>query len=345
MSAAALAVEAFHAWAHEHAHKAGHPAVLVLAVPDGDSRWRSRCFSLDRLDEAAAAAVTASDKNQNVYTRVHLLDSPVDRYHRGTSAQTRWVTYLAGDVDIAGPGHTPPPGTALPPTLDAAVELIDATLTPPIIVASGGGLYPLYRLDHPVDVGVEGMAATMRTLGRRLDLGFASHGWHVDRTALDLARVIRPPGVTNHKPGRDPRPVTVLRISDIPDYTLADLDAMLPPLPPPKPVRRTTPRTSTAGVAPWEVFAERFDVDTVLAADPHRQWERVGDQAGWPAWRYIGSSSTYSIKQSPTTGALVVWSSTIAAAVGVDPGDALDLWGFACGLAGRDPVDAARWSR
>ncbi len=337
--------EAFLSWAHERAVDCHLEGVLVVAVPIGNERWRSRCFPIDRLDEAAAHAVDRSNAGENVYTRVHLLDAAVPSYRRGTSKQTRWITYLAADVDIAGPGHKPPEGKDLPPTLDAALELIDATLAPSSVIASGGGLYPCYRFDEPLDLAVDdGLAATVRTIGKRLDLALASHGWHVDRTALDLSRVHRPAGVVNHKPGRDPRPVTMLRIDrTVADYSVADLDAMLPKLPEPTPVRSSEPRADTFGRAPWEIFAERYDVDTVLAADPDRQWERVRDQNGWPAWRYIGSSAAYSIKQSPTTGAVVVWSGTIAAVLDLDPGDAVDLWGLACGLAKRDAREAARW--
>jgi len=134
----------------------------------------------------------------------------------------------------------------------------------------------------------------VRNLGRRVDAALNGHGWFVDSTALDLARHIRPPGVDNHKPGRDVRPVTVWRGSadGAGDYRLDDLERDLPQL---SPQPRAQPRlrspsrgesiVTKAGNAPWDVFARGYTIDDVLAADPRNQWERVDDQAGMPAWR------------------------------------------------------------
>ena len=265
------------------------------------------------------------------------------RTRRGTSDLTRWITHISADVDIAGPGHKPPPGTVLP-DMEQAVELIDATLPPSAIIASGGGLYPIYRLTEPFEIACKADAERFRNVGRRLDRAVASHGFHVDATALDLSRVIRPPGVVNHKPGRDPRPVTVHRgwLAGAGDFTIDQIEATLPSLP----VKVVTPKADytgpTTGRAPWDIFAERYDVDDVLAADTTHEWEDVGTRGGMRAWRYVGSSHDYSIKQAPDTGTIIVWSGTIAAALDIEPGDGLDLWGFACRLVKRDPTLAAK---
>ena len=63
-----------------------------------------------------------------------------------------------------------------------------------------------------------------------------------------------------------------------------------------------------------------------------------------PAWRRRGSSSDYSIKQTQS-GVIIVWSATVAAELGIEPGKGLDPWGFACRLAGRDATEAAKWVR
>lgn len=319
------------------------PGVVVLSAPvvvDGKKMWKSRCFQLDELDKAGPVATKASDNGLNMYYRVHLIGAPVSEWKRGGGALTRWVTHFAADVDIVGPGHKPPEGKRLP-TLEQAIELIDETLPPSAIIASGGGLYPVWRLAEPVEVVDTDVAERIKNIGRRIDHGLSDHGFHVDHTALDLARVIRPPGVDNRKPERDVRPVTILRHWDdgAGDYTVADLERYLPAIAPKK-LKKLAP-TGTTGDAPWDIFNGRYSVTDVLNADPDHQWEDVGTRGGMQAWRYVGSSSDYSIKQSDT-GVVIVWSGTIASQLGKEPGSGVDLWGLACGLAGVDPSDAAK---
>ncbi len=346
-------VTAFLRWAHGHAMTADVPARVLLCTPT-DAGWRSVCFPLDQLDRAGRKARELSDAGANVYTRVHLLAGPVPTYQRGTGELTRWVTHVAADVDVSGPGHKPPPGKLLPPTVAAAVELIDATVAPSAIIASGGGLYPVWRLAEPWPVVTDADRQRVKHLGRQLDEALGRHGWHVDHTAGDLSRVIRPPGVENRKPGRDVRPVTVLRgyLAGAGDYTVAGLEAAVAevlartapaqPAAPPRPPR--PPRLSTTP-SPWSIFADRYGVDDVLAADPVEQWVEVRPSAGWRRWRYVGSEHEYSIKQEHAGGPVIVWSSTVAARLGVEPGAGVDLWRLACGLAGVDPTAAARGDR
>lgn len=323
---------------------AGITGVAVLSTPtthEGRKAWKSKCFQLDELDQAGQSAAQASDAGLNIYYRVHLLGAPVSPFKRGGGAATRWVTHITSDVDIAGPGHKPPAGKKLP-TLEQAVELIDATMSPSAIVASGGGLYPVWRLARPFEITGPDDAERFKQVGRRLDAALGRFGYHVDATALDLARVIRPPGVDNRKPSRDVRPVTVLRHWDdgAGDVTLEQFEQTLPVVEP-KRMRRLDP-LSVTGDAPWEIFAARYSITDVLAADPLHQWEDVGTRGGMPAWRYVGSSSDYSIKQAPDSGVVIVWSSTIADELGIEPGDGVDLWRLACSFAGVDPTQAAK---
>ena len=271
-------VTAFLDFVHGHGIAAGDPGRVVIAAKV-NGRHLSRTFTLDDLDAAGKAVAEDSDAGHNTFCRVHLIDRDIPSYERGKSEYTSLVTHLAADVDIAGPGHKPPEGKDLPPTVDVALELIDATVPPSAIISSGGGLYPIMRLAEPFPIVDAASFARVRNVGRRLDRALASHGWHVDATALDLARLIRPPGAVNHKPGRQPLPVTVLH--GYVDNT----------------------------------------VDDVLADDPRRTWERVRDQGGWPAWRRSGSDSDYSIKQNPATGVIIVWSSTVASVLDVEPGE------------------------
>jgi hypothetical protein len=134
------------------------------------------------------------------------------------------------------------------------------------------------------------------------------------------------------------------------DYTLADLDRLLPPLPEPAPVKVKPARTGTGSTAsaPWTVLEELYDVDDILAADPFETWEKVKDVPDGsghlvPAWRRVGSSADYSLKLG-SQGALIVWSGTLAARLGIDPGGGISRWALLCHFLGRDPRDAARWA-
>lgn len=350
---------AFLRYVHAPAIDARLPGRVVISAkmpPGTKPTYKSRSYSLDRLDDAADAAQRISTSELNGYCRVHLMARDLDRdSERGGKLDTRWITHFAADVDIAGPGHKPPDDDhPLPPDIATAVALIDDTLPPSAIISSGGGLYPIWRLVEPVEVDDDNRE-TIRLLGKRLDQALASHGWHVDSTLVDLARVIRPPGVTNHKPGRDPRPVTVLRgyVDGVGDYTLADIDAAVPMIEEPKPTTKPTstrpPSTASDGSAPWEILDELYDVDDILAADPVDQWERVRDQADGsghmvPAWRRVGSDADYSIKAG-SQGAVIVWSSTVASRLGIKPGGGVSRWQLISAFAGRDPREAARWSR
>lgn len=332
-------------YAYAKAIDANIPGVVVLSSPlihDGKRAWKSRSFQLDDIDTAAQTAVNGSDAGLNIYYRVHLLGAPVNEWKRGGGALTRWVTHITADVDIAGPGHKPPEGKTLP-TMEQAIKLIDDTLPPSAIIASGGGLYPVWRLTEPFEINDDTDGERFKNIGRRLDAALGRHGYHVDATALDLARVIRPPGVDNRKPDRDVRPVTILRHWEHPDaagdYRMTDFEKYLPPLEARK-LKKSAP-IGTTGDAPWEIFANRYSVPDVLAADPVRQWEDVGTRGGMPAWRYVGSSSDYSIKQSDT-GVIIVWSATIASELHIETGAGADLWRLACGLAGVDPTHAAK---
>ncbi len=353
MNATELAtIEAFLRFAHHPAIVAGLPGQVVISQrnAEGVPRYTSASYPLDALDTAAEACGRISDKALNAYCRVHLVDRPIAKHERGRTEDTRIITHFAADVDIAGPGHT---STDLPPDVAAAVELVDATLAPSVVIASGGGLYPVWRLAEPFLVTTDEDRRRVKGIGHRFDSALAGHGYHVDATVNDLTRIIRPPGVVNHKPGRDPRPVTMLRgyLDGGGDYTLDELETRLPeiprrPAPPPRPL--ATPLSHSTGTATWEVLDRLYSVDDILAADPLDRWERVDDQSDGtghqvPAWRRVGSSADYSIKQG-SGGALIVWSSTVAARLGIDNGGGIGRWQLLCHFAGVDTREAARWS-
>ena len=353
MTADAYSAQTVTAWlryVHSHAIDAQlNDAVVVLSAPTPDG-WHSSCYTLDELDDAGRKARDDSADSLNVYYRTTLLGERVEKFRRGASSLSKYATHYAADVDVLGVGHV---STELP-TLDEAVKLIDATLAPSAIIASGGGLYPVWRFTEPLLLDDDGVKR-YRDIGARLDAALGSHGYHVDATLKDMTRVIRPAGVMNNKPGRDARPVTVLRghLDGAGDYTLDAIDAALPSSlvaqRSPKASKQHTPQALTAPrirlvgdeLTPWALFAQRYTLADVLNGDTRHDWEQVADVGGMQAWRRVGSSSEYTLKQAPS-GAVIVWSSTLAAELDIDGGSALDLFGLACRLAGRNPVDVAR---
>jgi hypothetical protein len=340
---------------HGAALDADVPGWLVVSerLPEGErARYVSHSWRLSDLEGAADACVRISDRASNAYVRVHLVDRFVGPHKRGASSDSRYVTHYAADVDVAGVGHLV---GNLPATLDEALGIVDATLPPTLVVGSGGGCYPHWILREVVELVDDEVRQRVRNVGQRLDAALQSHGRHVDSTCLDLSRIVRPAGVTNNKPGRDSRPVTVLRGTayGAGTYSLDELDAALPPLPTRTPRERrcrttgtrttsTTRNRAEQGDSVWSIFDERHTLADVLERDPVWKWEQASDVRGEEAWRRVGSSNDYSLRRHPGTGAVIVWSSTVAARLKIQPGDALDLWGLAMRLAGRQPVRTDR---
>lgn len=350
---------AFLEYVHHHAITAGISGRVVISAkqpPSDDplaAKYHSWSYRLDQLGKAAHHAGQISDGGLSVFIRVHLISRDLaKKTERGRSADTSVITHYAADVDYGTAGHA---SGELPPDATAALDIVDATLKPSAIISSGGGLYPIWRLSEPFTITTDEDRQRVKNVGRQLDraLQLNAKPYHVDATCLDLTRVIRPPGVMNHKTGRDPRPVTVARgwLEGAGDYSLADLERTLPPLPVAEPIKPKPARITTEGpsTAPWDILNERYDLEDILAADPLQDWERVHDVADGsgqmvPAWRYVGSSADYSIKAG-SGGAVIVWSSTVAARLGIEPGSGISRWALLAAFAGLNPSIAARWSR
>lgn len=111
------------------------------------------------------------------------------------------------DVDVAGPTHA---AQNLPPTQEAALELLEKLPRPPsLLVDSGSGGFHCYWLfsEGPwwfrMDAGggeEDRVAAErlVRGVQQRVREVFEAAGFHLDQTA-DLPRVLRVPGTRNWK--------------------------------------------------------------------------------------------------------------------------------------------------
>ena len=356
---------AFLEYVHHHAITAGISGRVVISAkqPPSDepkaAKYHSWSYRLDQLGKAAHHAGQISDGGLSVFIRVHLMsrDLATWKEERGGAIDTSVITHYAADVDYGTAGHAEVKKLERPPDAATATAIVDATLKPSAIISSGGGLYPIWRLSEPFTITTDEDRQRVKNVGRQLDraLQLTANPYHIDATCSDLARVIRPPGVMNYKTdaSRDPRPVTVARgwLEGAGDYSLADLERTLPPLPVAEPIKPKPARITTEGpsTAPWDILNERYDLEDILAADPLQDGERVHDVADGsgqmvPAWRYVGSSADYSIKAG-SGGAVIVWSSTVAARLGIEPGSGISRWALLAAFAGLNPSIAARWSR
>lgn len=150
---------------------------------------------------AAAAPHTATcDIWYGVATRKERLDGG----RRGGDSDCLAVPGLWVDIDIAGPNHRT--AHPLPPSEEAALELIwSFNLPATVIVHTGGGLHAYWLFGEMTDVGdVAPLLPQWGATWRRLA---ASRSWHIDNV-WDPARILRLPGTWNRK--AEPIPVRVL---------------------------------------------------------------------------------------------------------------------------------------
>lgn len=150
-----------------------------------------------QLDQAPPG--TPPSANWGVYHRLTTM-RPVTE-GRGTAADSAYLPAFAMDLDLRGPGHK---ALNYPENeQDLTTLLRKAGLPEPTVwVHSGGGRYPFWKLEQPVDLTLPGAladaAATSKALHRLVIEWAGDVGWKVDNTS-DLARVYRLPGTTNRK--------------------------------------------------------------------------------------------------------------------------------------------------
>jgi hypothetical protein len=136
---------------------------------------------------------------KGIYWRVSTVREPLSGGKRGEATDTCYLPYLFADLDVGTEGHKPSrDGRLNPPTVEDAYALIgEARLPEPTaVITSGGGLYPLWRLEGGTDLDVA--AAALK--GVQVAIGDAStqRGWAYGNVG-ELARVLRLPGSVNRK--------------------------------------------------------------------------------------------------------------------------------------------------
>lgn len=292
------------------------PADWLQHLVGGVEGWLT-IFSIDRTTGERHTDWTPTSNLDDVH-RIVALRAPTcciwfgvcTRKHqladgkRGGADDCCQLVGLWSDIDVAGPNHKG--AHQLPPTIDAAHELINSFPLPPTaIVRSGGGLQGWWMLHEPIPADTAAQAllnawgATWAEHARR-------RGWHVDNV-FDMARIMRLPGTQNRKQADAPVEVTAKAIWDR-RYNVEDFEPYLFTAPaPPEPGRIPYIGPERAGDA---FNAVRSGADVLAAAgwthartdrgtgDQH--WTRPGKQAK------DGTSATVY-----ADGHTTIWSDTV----------------------------------
>jgi hypothetical protein len=192
--------------------------VLLWTLQDKRSRWFQ-----DAPEAGEFAAVTGA--THDVYVGIGLSKADHGPTRRCTSEEVSGLTGLGSDLDLQSEAHKKP----LPLTIPDALTILPAAMPPSIVVATGNGVQPWWLLKEPLifDSGEERIDAA-RVLARwhaLLGRNAAARGWSYDRLS-DLARILRIPGTLNHKDHVNPKPVTVLSVTDR-RYNLSDFEEYL----------------------------------------------------------------------------------------------------------------------
>jgi putative DNA primase/helicase len=167
---------------------------------------------------AAAARAQEWDAGApvGIYFRCTMLPPQGIKKGRGGADDAHCLPFLWADLDYGGIGHKAPKGgLPLPPTEEAAREIIAGLPAPTLLVHSGGGLYPIWQFEKPLYI-TDANRAEVKVYSQRWQnaTGVAAErlGWHYGTGVGDLARVLRLPGSVNRKDGLE-RPCRVIEQS------------------------------------------------------------------------------------------------------------------------------------
>jgi hypothetical protein len=158
-------------------------AMTLTAIhPDGRQRTPSRHIPLGEsatMDKALAALETANDQGWGAYVAVGLRKAGLTRWQRGGLSDVAALPALFADIDDD--------------SVSVQERLMTTSLTPSLLVHSGGGYHAYWVLDQPTsdllfaDCILEGLAI------------------HYGGDRLSPAASLRLPGTRNTKPGRGGR--------------------------------------------------------------------------------------------------------------------------------------------
>lgn len=216
---AAIFFDSLFGYAPEELH------ALLWTLQDKRSTW-CRLDTIDGTGKVAADALRLAGTGHDVYVAVSLAKFAGLPETRIKSDSAVGIVGLWADLDIADPDvHKK---WNLPPSVDAAMELLHAAqLEPTIIVHSGHGLQAWWLFKEFWAFDTDGARQEAAGLAQRwnntLQYHAAQRSWVVDST-FDLARVMRVPGTVNRK-GGTAVPVQLLH-ADGPRYMPEDVESV-----------------------------------------------------------------------------------------------------------------------
>lgn len=255
------------------------PGMLHICATE---QWDGQVFAQGDIDGALAyIAKLDREGREGIYLRACTLRQPPPRGSRGGDELSLSLPGLWADIDIAGPGHKSK-GT-LPPTVEEAMRIVEASGLPQPShwVHSGGGLYPWWLLQHPVEItDLEDFRTLSAGWQQALLRGAQSIGYAYGSGVGDLSRVLRIPGTVNRKAGLQ-RPCTALSEPYAWSGQWFDMqqlqDALVKVTPEPEPPQPITIRPSGGhnGERPGDEFNRTADWHDILQG---WQWiRRMGD--------------------------------------------------------------------
>lgn len=263
--------------------------------------WRGRSHGL--IDNAVQHVLDLDAQgHKGIYMRCTTLKGVLREGGRGKAEDSGMLPGFAADMDIAGPGHATPKRGTLPPDVDTCYQIIAASglPEPTLWVHSGGGVYPWWLLDQPLNITSPEALATATELSSKLHEAisrWAAHlGWFYSTATKDLARVLRIPGTVNRKIADDPKMCHIIQPARYEFYSLQDLVTRIEdayakaPVPqvaePPRPA--PAPRVEGSPLRPGDDFNDRAHWADILT--PHG-WTYMYHRGRAAYWRRPGKDS------------------------------------------------------
>lgn len=273
--------------------------------------WSGRTFS-DVADAVDYAERLDLRGDKGIYVRTTTLARPLKVGERGGEKDSRSLPGFAFDIDIAGPGHKHKAaeygGRELPPDVATAMAIVASVGLgePTLWVHSGGGCYPWFMFEEPIDVSepleLELVQAVSNKIDKVLHQAFKDAGYHYGTGVNDAARVLRLPGTVNRKDGAPARNCRMIEPAPYVFHDFATLEtaatvawSKLPVEKAPIPVVSTTVKVNSGTLSPGDDFENKVDwSDDLLlggagwtymfSRGQTRYWRRPGkDQGGHSA--------------------------------------------------------------
>lgn len=232
-----------------------HHHTLLWTLPDKASSW----LPLSDVPAIATRARELADAGRDVYCSVSAAIAPGLVDTRIKSANASGIYGMWADIDIADPDvHKK---WNLPPSIDGAMSLLEASgAEPTMIVHSGHGLQAwwLFHEFWAFDSEDERLAAAAAAQRWNATLQYraAEKSWVIDST-FDLARVMRVPGTLNRK-GSPVMPVRLIHVGG-PRYLPDDLE------------RFCVDGSMLRNISPTRTYVpDEFDIDDTMQPDFER---------------------------------------------------------------------------